>query len=60
MGAGQTYQWALSYPEMVPRILPFCGSARTSRHNFVFLEGREGRPDRGRGLSEGLVRPAAH
>jgi homoserine O-acetyltransferase len=39
MGAGQTYQWALSYPEMVPRILPFCGSARTSRHNFVFLEG---------------------
>jgi homoserine O-acetyltransferase/O-succinyltransferase len=39
MGAGQTYQWAVSYPEMVPRILPFCGSARTSRHNFVFLEG---------------------
>jgi homoserine O-acetyltransferase len=39
MGAGQTYQWALSYPEMVPRILPFCGSARTSRHNIVFLEG---------------------
>jgi homoserine O-acetyltransferase len=39
MGAGQTYQWALSYPEMVPRILPFCGSAKTSRHNFVFLEG---------------------
>jgi homoserine O-acetyltransferase/O-succinyltransferase len=39
MGAGQTYQWALSHPEMVPRILPFCGSARTSRHNFVFLEG---------------------
>ena len=39
MGAGQTNQWAVSYPEMVPRILPFCGSARTSRHNFVFLEG---------------------
>ena len=39
MGAGQTYQWAVSHPEMVPRILPFCGSARTSRHNFVFLEG---------------------
>jgi homoserine O-acetyltransferase/O-succinyltransferase len=39
MGAGQTYQWAVSYPEIVPRILPFCGSARTSRHNFVFLEG---------------------
>ncbi|MEV0697078.1 alpha/beta fold hydrolase [Saccharopolyspora sp. NPDC050389] len=39
MGAGQTYQWALSYPEMVRRILPFCGSAKTSPHNFVFLEG---------------------
>ncbi len=39
MGAGQTYQWAVSYPEMVPRILPFCGSAKTSPHNIVFLEG---------------------
>jgi homoserine O-acetyltransferase len=39
MGAGQTYQWAVSYPEMVARILPFCGSAKTSEHNIVFLEG---------------------
>ena len=39
MGAGQTYQWAVSYPEMVTRILPFCGSAKTSEHNIVFLEG---------------------
>jgi homoserine O-acetyltransferase/O-succinyltransferase len=39
MGAGQTYQWAVSYPQMVPRIAPFCGSAKTSRHNVVFLEG---------------------
>jgi len=39
MGAGQTYQWAVSYPEMVPRIMPFCGSARTSLHNIGFLEG---------------------
>jgi len=38
MGAGQTYQWGVSYPEMVERILPFCGSARTSIHNIVFLE----------------------
>jgi homoserine O-acetyltransferase/O-succinyltransferase len=42
MGAGQTYQWAVSFPEMVPRILPFCGSARTSEHNIVFLEGVKG------------------
>ncbi|MFF0578155.1 alpha/beta fold hydrolase [Streptosporangium saharense] len=39
MAAGQTYQWAVSHPEMVRRILPFCGSARTSLHNIVFLEG---------------------
>ncbi len=39
MGAQQTYQWAALYPEMVQRIAPFCGSAKTSRHNFVFLEG---------------------
>jgi homoserine O-acetyltransferase len=39
MGAGQTYQWGVSYPEMVERIFPFCGSAKTSPHNIVFLEG---------------------
>jgi homoserine O-acetyltransferase/O-succinyltransferase len=39
MGAGQTYQWGVSYPDMVERILPFCGSAKTSLHNIVFLEG---------------------
>jgi homoserine O-acetyltransferase len=39
MGAGQTYQWAVSYPDMVKRILPFCGSSKTSEHNVVFLEG---------------------
>ena len=39
MGAQQTFQWGVSYPEMVERMLPFCGSAKTSPHNFVFLEG---------------------
>jgi homoserine O-acetyltransferase len=38
MGAGQTYQWAVSYPDIVQRILPFCGSARTAPHNRVFLD----------------------
>jgi pimeloyl-ACP methyl ester carboxylesterase len=54
MGAGQTYQWAVSYPEMVTRILPFCGSAKTSEHNIVFLEGVKA------GLEGGLVRRAAN
>lgn len=39
MGAGQTYQWAVSYPDMVERIIPFCGSSKTAEHNIVFLEG---------------------
>ncbi|MBW0102771.1 alpha/beta fold hydrolase, partial [Pseudonocardia sp. KRD291] len=38
MGAGQTYQWAVSHPEMVQRMLPFCGSPRTAPHNRVFLD----------------------
>jgi len=39
MGAGQTYQWAVSHPEMVERIAAITGSPRTSPHNQVFLEG---------------------
>ena len=39
MGALQTYHWGALYPDMVERILPFQGSAKCSRHNFVFLEG---------------------
>lgn len=39
MGALQTFHWGCLYPDMVERILPFCGSSKCSRHNFVFLEG---------------------
>ncbi|MBS1255038.1 MAG: Homoserine O-acetyltransferase [Deltaproteobacteria bacterium] len=39
MAGCQAYHWAAQYPEMVDAILPFCASARTSSHNFVFLEG---------------------
>ena len=39
MAGCQSYQWAAQYPDMVGAILPFCASARTSPHNFVFLEG---------------------
>lgn len=39
MGAQQTYQWGCLYPDMVEHIAPLCGSAKTSPHNFVFLEG---------------------
>ncbi|MFC7715932.1 alpha/beta fold hydrolase [Nonomuraea recticatena] len=56
MGAGQTYQWALSYPETVRRILPFCGSAKTSIHNIVFLEGVKGALTADAGWNNGWYR----
>jgi len=39
MAGCQAYQWGAQFPEMVNAILPFCSSAKTSPHNFVFLEG---------------------
>jgi homoserine O-acetyltransferase len=38
MGAQQTFQWAVSHPDMVERIVPFCGTAKTTPHNAVFLQ----------------------
>jgi homoserine O-acetyltransferase len=39
MGAQQVYHFAALYPDCVRALLPVCGSAKTSRHNWVFLEG---------------------
>ncbi|KAI9162757.1 substrate transporter [Paramyrothecium foliicola] len=39
MGAAQTFQWATQYPDIMDICVPFCGSAKTSQHNQVFLEG---------------------
>ena len=39
MGAAQTYQWITQFPDFMDLAIPFCGSARTSLHNCVFLEG---------------------
>ena len=39
MAGCQAYHWAVQYPDLVRAILPFCASAKTSPHNFVFLEG---------------------
>lgn len=39
MGAMQAYHWAALYPEQVKSMLAICGSAKTSPHNQVFLEG---------------------
>ncbi|NQW09181.1 MAG: alpha/beta fold hydrolase [Alphaproteobacteria bacterium] len=39
MGAQQALHWGALFPDQVERICALCGSARTSVHNKVFLEG---------------------
>ncbi len=39
LGAVQTFQWGASYPEMVERIAPFGGVAKTRPHAQVVFEG---------------------
>ena len=39
MGGQQAYYWAVMYPGFVKRIVSICSSARTSLHNYAFLEG---------------------
>ncbi len=39
MGAQQAFQWGALYPDSVTAIAPICGSARTSPHNYLFLDG---------------------
>lgn len=36
MGAQQTYEWAVRYPEMVKRIAPIAGTARCTPHDALF------------------------
>ncbi|KAF3346315.1 Ubiquitin-like protein pmt3/smt3 [Verticillium dahliae VDG2] len=55
MGAGQTYQWATQYPDFMDLAVPFCGSARTSLHNQVFLEGVKSALLAAKGASSGGV-----
>lgn len=38
MGGQQAYHWAVMYPNFVKRIVGICTSARTSPHNYAFLE----------------------
>ena len=38
MGAQQTYEWAVGYPEMVKRAAPIAGTARNTIHDFLFTE----------------------
>jgi homoserine O-acetyltransferase len=38
MGAQQTYEWAVRYPDMVKRAAPIAGTARSTIHFFLFIE----------------------
>lgn len=38
MGAQTAFQWGSWFPERVARLMPFCGSAKTTPHNAVFIE----------------------
>ncbi|KAI1774798.1 Alpha/Beta hydrolase protein [Hypoxylon cercidicola] len=39
MGGQTTYHWLLTYPGFVKNAVIICSAARTSRHNYQFLEG---------------------
>ena len=39
MGGQQAYYWACMYPDYMEFVVPICGSAKTSPHNWAFLEG---------------------
>jgi len=41
MGAEQTYEWAVRYPDMVKRALPFAGTAKTTAHDYIFVRSHE-------------------
>ncbi len=41
MGAQQTYEWAVRYPEMVRRAAPIAGTAKSTDHFRVFLDALE-------------------
>ncbi len=38
MGAQQTYEWAVRYPEMVKRAAPLAGTAKNTPHDFLFVD----------------------
>ena len=42
MGAQQAYYWACMYPDFIKNAVVICGSAKTSPHNYAFLEGPKG------------------
>jgi homoserine O-acetyltransferase/O-succinyltransferase len=38
MGAQQAYEWAVRFPDMVKRAAPIVGTAKTTPHDFLYVE----------------------
>lgn len=38
MGAQQTYEWAVRFPDMVARAAPIAGTAKNTDHDFLYTE----------------------
>jgi homoserine O-acetyltransferase len=38
MGAQQTYEWAVAFPDMVKRAAPIAGTARNTPHDYLFAQ----------------------
>lgn len=38
MGAQQTYEWAVRYPDMVKRAAPIAGTAKNTIHDFMYTQ----------------------
>ncbi|KAA0873575.1 alpha/beta fold hydrolase [Nitrincola tapanii] len=38
MGAQQTFEWSVRYPDFVKRAAPIAGTAKNSEHDFVFTD----------------------
>ena len=38
MGAQQTYEWAVRFPDKVKRAAPIAGTAHNTPHDFLFTE----------------------
>ena len=56
MGGQQTYYWACMYPDFMKHAVPICGSARTSGHNYAFLEGPKAALESSGAYAEGQYR----
>ncbi len=59
MGAQQTYEWAVRYPDMVRRAAPIAGTAKNTVHDFLFTETLVEAITSDPGFNKGFYRSAA-